>query len=41
MTAQYVEDFFTNVFVHSFLPLFVTCGIVYFIILSFRKVSNL
>jgi hypothetical protein len=41
MTAQYVEDFFTNTFTHTFIPLFITCGVVYFVILAFRKGSSL
>jgi hypothetical protein len=40
MTYEYVNDFFTNTFINSFIPFFVTCGIVYFIVLSFRKVSG-
>lgn len=41
MTHEYINDFFTNTFVHTFTPFFITCGIVYFIVLAFRKGSGL
>ncbi len=40
MTSEYINTFMTINFMKAFVPSFITCGIVYFIVLSFRKVSG-
>jgi len=41
MTATYVTQFLTMIFLKVYVPSFITCGMVYFIVLFFRRVSRL
>jgi len=41
MTPAYINSFMVIVFLKAFVPSFVTCGIVYFIVQSFRKVGGI
>lgn len=41
MTSAYINTFMSLVFLKVFIPSFVTCGLIYFLVLSFRKVGGL
>jgi hypothetical protein len=41
MTDAYINTFMMLIFLRVFVPCFITCGLVYFIVLTFRKVGGI